>query len=323
MIKDIQDKFNNILKKMAKKNLSTLNEYVEEKRIQIAEKLLNKYNLQFSLVGLIIPTLVTFIPLILPQTSDNNLIQFILNTYAFILFIFFIISLPIILIKINIWKEVCFLINEEHNQKLKDETNSLKGKIKVLENEKNRLKRMHTILNILIKRIKENQSNKHLSQIIAQDILTMLNSEGKYSVAIYEQYKNIFWMPCYETNMDSYNAPKLYENGVTKITSNIYKDYFSYKCLQEKNDVTNFLKSKAEIAINFHNASAYYNQYASCGINISKSHKILLELISYEDKKFDHDDNFQEYMVTIFDLYVPLLRLIFSIDASLELKNLS
>lgn len=310
--------FSSLTKTWSNNAYDALKKDIKDQHFKLAKKMLNIYKTKTNLVGLIFPTSLTFLPLVLPKSDDiqNNIIKNILIYYPYILFFFFLFLLIYWTIKINIWQSVCDIISVEEYNGIVNEKTYLLEKIDSLELEKNRLNKIYIILNSLVRKIKEKAPNKELTRIIAQDILNSLGNDNRYSVGIYETTGGRFWMPCYETNMINYDVPKLYSNGVARKNNIMYKEYCFYKFLHSKKGGKKIFANKKEIEINFFNASEEYQQYGCCSLSLNKQHKILLEIISY-----DIVDNFEENVIKIFDQYIPLLKLIFGIEMSSELKN--
>lgn len=294
--------------------------YVENKQLDIVKEVIKTSERRLNRVVVVTAMLMSFLPLVLPKENTN----IIFKICPYIIFVLFVCGYEYYIFKLKIW----YTVNDNMmNKKFKkvSEANINVDELKAdIDKKRTQLIKTRTLLSIICKKVSENYNIKELTEVVALDILSSLDGNGKYSIAIYESYLDKFWMPCFQTNVEGYNSPKLYEKGVTEVRNNSFKKYCSYKCLHGKESMSvMLLKTKEDVKNNLFSASEEYSQYACYSLKLSKNHKILLEFVAYGDDTFSSEDSFDHYFRNLFELYIPILQVVFSISDSEQLNRVN
>lgn len=283
------------LKKLENKYTDFNQQGIEVKKT--LDKIIRFQNIFLS----IIPLIISAYPLIFQKVNVKII---------FGLLIVFFITLFLGYILIDIWKDI-------------------EKKIYVIQISTKTLTKYNNLITLICQKFKEEADNKEVSEMIILDILKKIidNRDGKYSIAIYESYKGLFWMPVFETNYHIHCTPKVYNKTVhnkeqQENKNYHFKNFCFFKCLQdEKEKIIKILKTRKEIEDELDNPSTNYNQYVCFSFKIREEHRIAIEMVAYEDSIFEKDDSINMFFDNLINEYIYLLNLVFSFSISKELKK--
>ncbi len=153
-----------------------------------------------------------------------------------------------------------------------------------------------------------------LSEIAAQPF-------DNCSIAIYcKEEKKIQMLDFHGPSIEPLvGTPKMRSAGVIKEDDPRYKDYFSVRRLNEK-EKSNcgiggiLLKNKGEIKEKLNvDDDAPYNQYCSFFMELNEKNKLLIEIITYNDKLLNEGEiDCSDFIKRMFKAYAPAINLSFN-----------
>ena len=211
--------------------------------------------------------------------------------------IIFVIRNKVLITKIIVWKEIKDKLEKKLITEMQEAIKIYKERIKDLECQK----KICHVVSELMNMQRLGKSPIELEEyLIGWSLRQLLSHEGDYpeaySVAIYHCINSKVIMGGYLSNIIGDTIPNIYRKPIPR-KADKYIEYCSFKCFENKEETSLILLARDEIKKTLKNPPPRINQYANKVFNISNKHRILLEIIAYDNTVFGHNDlNPKDYL---------------------------
>ena len=298
--------YRSIKRKCKNHALESLEDYDAAKRQQIAKNYIHQYKIKNAVVGFVGPLLLTLVGMIWNKPKEGDLILHISGPifYNLVLILFFIVLSILFfwyLLQKDVWEDVIGILQDVDSKGLLKQIGVLEETVEVLQNDKNRLEEINSIRAYI-----DNNVQIRKLDALAERILTQLGA-GEFSVGLYHAYGLKYTLDTYKDTRLNADIPSCYKNILNKNNSK-YSNYhfFSQLCSNTLNQCCCY-KDKDIIKEKLDNAPTEISQYACYNFSKDKKHNMLLEIIAYNDTKFNCDqDQLDDYIANLFKLYIPI-----------------
>lgn len=236
--------------------------------------------------------------------DSTHVILKVLHFLCVVLVVVSILAYIISSVQKSIWEEVENSLKDNNVKRLSEQIKEYKVRVEELEREKELLIEINSILSELQTQRQLGKKTIEIEEYLVGLTLDKLNKDksGKYSVAIYHCVNNNVIMGGYSSNIIGETGPTIYRKVISNKKGK-YREYYSVKCVGNQEENVYVLLTRQEIKKKLIHPSERINQYASRSFGCKGAHRILLEVIAYDDTVFSGDAETNKYIESLLFSY--------------------